>query len=64
MNNSLPLLDCIELYAVSRNFKVRVTKLKPTTHDNSKGNRISPSLFYTSELQSKYIKLIGVLVSY
>ena len=50
-----------------RNIKrksVRVARLKPTRYDNSKGPLIGPSLFYTSELHTKYIKLIGVLVSY
>ena len=31
-------------------------RLKPTIYDNSKGTRIGPSLFYTSELHTKYIK--------
>ena len=44
--------------------KVGVARLKPTRCDNSKGTRIGPSLFYTSEIHTKYIKLIGVLVSY
>ena len=30
--------------------KVGVARLKPTRYDNSKGTRIGPSLFYTSEL--------------
>ena len=37
--------------------KVGVERLNPTRYENSKGNRIGPSLFYTSELQTKYIKL-------
>ena len=44
--------------------KVGVAGLKPTRDDNSKGTRIGPSLFYTSELHSKYNKLIAILVSY
>jgi len=36
--------------------KVGVAVLDPTRYDNSKGNRIGPSLFYTSKLYSKYIK--------
>ena len=36
--------------------KVGVAGLKPTRYDNSKGPRIGPSLFYTSELHNKYIK--------
>ena len=36
--------------------KVGVAGLKPTRYENSKGTRIGPSLFYTSELQTKYIK--------
>jgi len=32
--------------------KVGVERLKPTRVDNSKGTRIGPSLFYTSELLS------------
>jgi hypothetical protein len=36
--------------------KVGVARLKPTRYDNSKGTRIGPSLFYTSKLQTKYIK--------
>ena len=35
---------------------VGVAGLKLTRDDNSKGTRIGPSLFYTSELHSKYIK--------
>ena len=37
--------------------EVGVARLKPTRYDNSKGTRIGPSLFYTSELHPKYIKL-------
>ena len=44
--------------------KVGVARLKPTRDDNSKGPLIGPSLFYTSKLYSKYIKLIEVLISY
>ena len=44
--------------------KVGVAGLKPTRYENPKGPRIGPSLFYPSELHSKYIKLIGVLISY
>ena len=44
--------------------KVGVARLKPTRYDNSKGTRIGPSLFYTSKLQTKYVKLIGVSISY
>jgi len=43
--------------------KVGVARLKPTRDDNSKGNRIGLSLFYTSELHPKYIKIIGELTS-
>ena len=43
--------------------KVGVARLKPTRYDNSKGPLIGPSLFYTSELQSKYLT-IEVLTSY
>ena len=39
--------------------KVGVARLKPTRDDKSKGTRIGPSLFYTSELQTKYIKIIS-----
>ena len=39
-----------------REKKVGVARLKPTRDDNSKGPRIGPSLFYTSELHTKYIK--------
>ena len=42
--------------------KVWVARLKPTRYDNSKGPRIGPSLFYTSGLRTKYIKLTRVLV--
>ena len=35
---------------------VGVAVLHSTRYDNSKGTRIGPSLFYTSELHSKYIK--------
>ena len=44
--------------------KVGVARLKPTRDNNSKGNRMGPSLFHKLELHSKYIKLIGVLISY
>ena len=44
--------------------KLGVAGLKLTRDDNSKGTRIGPSLFYTSELYNKYIKLIEVLISY
>ena len=44
--------------------KVGVAVLYSTRYDNPKGNRIGPSLFYTSKLQYKYIKLIAVSVSY
>ena len=44
--------------------KFVVAGLKPTRYDNPKGTRIGPSLFYTSELHSKYIKLIEELTSY
>ena len=44
-------------YSYCKGKKVGVAGLKPTRYDNSKGNRIGPSLFYTSELQTKYIKL-------
>jgi hypothetical protein len=36
--------------------KVGVAVLHSTRYDNSKGNRIGPSLFYASELHSKYNK--------
>ena len=36
--------------------KVWVARLKTTRYDNPKGPRIGPSLFYTSKLQTKYIK--------
>ena len=44
--------------------KVGVAELKPTRYDNSKGTRIGLSLFYTSKIYSKYIKLIAILISY
>ena len=44
--------------------KVGVAVLESTRFDNSKGTRIGPSLFYTSELNNKYIKLIEVLIFY
>ena len=44
--------------------KSRVAGLKPTRADKSKGPRIGRSLFFTSELHSKYIKLIEGLTSY
>ena len=37
--------------------RVGVAELKPTRDDNSKGPRIGPSLFHTSKLYKKYIKL-------
>jgi len=37
--------------------KVGVARLKPTRDDNSKGPLIGPSLFYTSKLYNKYIKI-------
>ena len=43
---------------------VGVAGLKPTRDDNSKGPRIGPSLFYTSKLYNKYIKIIEELTSY
>ena len=52
------------IYIIRKTEKVGVARLYPTRYDNSKGNRIGPLLFYTSELHTKYIKLIGVLVSY
>ncbi len=36
--------------------KVGAARLKTTRYENSKGTRIGPSLFYTSELHTKYIK--------
>ena len=39
--------------------KFGVARLKPTRCDNSKGPRIGPSLFYSSEIHSKLKKLIG-----
>ena len=44
------------------NYSVAV--LHSTRYDNSKGPRIGPSLFYTSELYNKYIKSIRVSTSY
>ena len=44
--------------------KVGVAGLNPTRYENSKGPRIGPPLFYTSELQSKYNKLIAISTSY
>ena len=44
--------------------KVGVAGLKPTRYDNSKGTRIGPSLFYTSKLYNKYIKINEGLISY
>ena len=44
--------------------KIGAARLKHTRYDNSKGTRIGPSLFYTSELHSKYIKLIAISISY
>ena len=44
--------------------KVGVARLQPTRYDNSIGTRIGPSLFYTSELHFKYIKLIEESISY
>lgn len=47
----------IKYYAKhNKSEKVGVARLKPTRDDNSKGPRIGPSLFYTSELYNKYIK--------
>ena len=42
--------------------KARVAGLKSTRDDNSKGPRIGPSLFYTSKLYNKYIKLIAYCI--
>jgi len=39
-----------------REEKVGVAGLKPTRYDNSKGTRIGPSYFYTSELRTEYMK--------
>ena len=38
--------------------RVGVAGLKTTRDDNSKGTRIGPSYFYTSELRNKYINII------
>jgi hypothetical protein len=52
------------MLSIIKEKKVGVVRLKPTRYDNPKGTRIGPSLFYTSELHSKYIKLIEELTSY
>ena len=44
--------------------KVGVARLKLTRDENKKGTRIGPSLFYTSKLYNKYIKIIEELISY
>ena len=49
----------MEIYLEEK--KVGVARLKLTRYDNSKGSRIGPSLFYTSELYSKYIKFLVLL---
>ena len=53
-------------YRKHKEKKVVAARLYPTRYDNSKGNRIGPSLFYTSELHTKYKKkspsnLLGLL---
>ena len=46
------------MLSITKEKNFGVARLKPTRNDNSKGPRIGPSLFFTSELQSKYIKII------
>jgi len=45
-----------KIYGKDERKKIGVAVLHSTRYDNSKGNRIGPSLFYASELHSEYNK--------